>query len=124
MAWGGRWVGLPRTFSASESVPLCCLGGAPISWRCEGTWGDRLPSAWASHGLDTQALLAEAGWLSSLASSRHLQPLPPAHPCPCAPAPAITSFTACVSPPALPPVLRPFQGTDLDVKRCSWHFWN
>lgn len=67
MAGGGRWVDLPRT---PESA---VWRGSHISWQCQGSWGDGLLSALASYSFDAQAVLADAGWLSSLASFQDTQ---------------------------------------------------
>lgn len=67
MAGGGRWVDLPRT---PESA---VWRGSDISWQCQGSWGDGLHSALASYSFDAQAVLADAGWLSSLASFQDTQ---------------------------------------------------
>lgn len=75
-----------------EFLPLCNLEeGSAISWKCQGSWGDRLRSPLESQCFDPQAVLENAGWLSFLAGFQDLQPpprVPPLEklcslPCPC-----------------------------------------
>lgn len=90
MAWGGRWVELPRTVSVPEISALMQSGRGLCHCLAALTELGQLFLR-ESHSSDTQAMLGSAGWLSSRAAFRISSPCP----CVChrraAPAPAIIS---------------------------------
>ena len=81
LIWEGIKCGRGREMGGSSqdtrsSAPVQSGGGLTIFWQWQGIWGDGLHSALESQSFDTQAVLANAEWLSSLASFLDLGPYP------------------------------------------------
>lgn len=120
LIWEGIKCGRGREMGGSSqdtrsSAPVQSGGGSTIFWQWQGIWGDGLHFALDLQSFDTQAVLANAEWLSSLASFQDLSP----HPL-WAPLPQLLHNTYSLH--SLPPTLQPFQGIGLYFKRCSQEF--
>ena len=107
LIWEGIKCGRGREMGGSSqdtrsSAPVQSGGGSTIFWQWRGIWGDELHFALDLQSFDTQAVLAHAEWLSSLASFQDLSP----HPL-WGPLPQLLHNTYSLH--SLPPTLQPFK---------------